>query len=184
MSQNTESEGKIAVEEENAPEIMTVFFDDENAAQNGVRILNKALRSEHRTIYQGALLSRDKDNALTIRDLRDMGLGELITGTADLTLDTSRSGLKLTWAVVSTGVGVVVGAGRLAKNTFNRAMGLLGSFFSIPSRRRLERFNPDAQVQELGLQLPEGKTAVIIVADHETAAELTTDLVRSGGALT
>ena len=157
MSQDTESESKIAVEEEDAPEIIAVSFDDENAAQNAVRILNKALRSDHRTIYQGALLSRGKDNALTIRDLRDMGLGELITGTADLTLDTSRTGLKLTWAVVSTGVGVVVGVGRLAKNTFDRAMGLLGSFFSIPSRRRLERFDAGVQVQELGIQLPEGK---------------------------
>lgn len=184
MNQDTKSESIIAVEEENAPELMAVFFDDENAARNAVRILNKALRSEQRTIYQGALLSRGKDNALTIRDLRDMGLGELITGTADLTLDTSRTGLKLTWAVVSTGVGVVVGVGRLAKNTFDRAMGLLGSFFSIPSRRRLERFDAGMQVQELGVQLPEGKTAVIIIADHETAAELTTDLVRSGGALT
>ncbi len=173
----------IPVEDEEEAEVVLVTFDSEEAAQNAVRILNKALRDSDRTIYQGAMISRMKDNELRIRDLRDMGLGDLITGTADLGLDFGRTGLKLTWAVVSTGVGVVVGVGRLAKSTFDRAMGLLGTFFSIPDRRRLRPFEQDEQVQQSTEMLPEGKTAVLLVANAETARELTTDLVRGGGAI-
>lgn len=173
----------IAVTEENEAEVLVVTFDSEEAARSAVRVLNQALRDEDRTIYQGALLSRAADNELRIRDLRDMGLGDLITGTAGLTIDTGRSGLKLTWAAVSTGVGVVIGGLRLARNTIDRAAGLLGSFWSIPSRRRLDRFDPDEQVQERGQDLEAGKTAVVILASHETAAELATKLARSGGRL-
>lgn len=171
----------IAVTEENEAEILVVTFDDEQAAQDAVRVLNQALRDNRQTIYQGALLSRAADDTLRIRDLREMGLGDLITGTAGLTIDTGRAGLKLTWAAVSTGVAVVVGGFRLARDTVGRAGGLAGSMLSIPSRRRLDRFDPDEQVQQRGEGLEAGKTAVVILANHETAAELATDLVRSGG---
>ena len=70
-------------EEEITPadaETIVVKFDDEIDAARAVRVLNKALRTQHETIYQGAVISRDEDDEeLQVEDLRDMGLADVIT---------------------------------------------------------------------------------------------------------
>ena len=62
------------------------------------------------------------------------------------------------------------------------AAGLGGSTWTIPRRRALANFEAE-EVLDPTAALEPGQSAVIIVADHDTAAELTNDLIRSGGDL-
>jgi hypothetical protein len=177
----SEQTNSIPVSEENEAEVLMVTFDDETAAREAVRVLNKALRNSDRTIYQGALISRMEDNELRIRDLRDLGLTDVIKGTFDLTFETGRTGLKLSWAVVSTGIGVVIGTARLAKDALSGVMSLVSSVLSMPSRRHLDRYDASEQIQETSETVEPGTTTLVILGTPETVKDLATDLARSGG---
>lgn len=163
-------------------ETIIVAFDDELDAARAVRVVNKALRQRNETIYQGAMISRD-DDELTVEDLRDMGLTDVVTGTAGIGLDLGRDGFKLALSAATTGLALIGSSFRLLRKTALLTAGLAGSTVTIPVRRGLTSFDADEDLQDPTTILEPGNTAVVIVADHETAAELATDLVRSGGTL-
>ncbi len=161
-------------------ETIIIKFDDEIEAARAVRVLNKALRRRHDTIYQGALVSREEDEQLVVEDLRDLGFADLITGTAAIGYDLGRDSLRLARTSAAVGFGLLRDSARLLQRTALRAMGVGGSTLTLPTRRGLDSFQA-AEGLGTAVILEEGETAVVVVADHETAAELMTDLVRSGG---
>ncbi len=177
------AESDAAAEVPEDAETIIVAFEDELDAARAVRVVNKALRQRNETIYQGAMISRDEGDDFKIEDLRDMGLTDVITGTAEIGLDLGRDGFKLALSAATTGFALIGSGIRLLRKTALLTAGLAGSTMTIPSRRSLNSFEADEEMQDPSEVLEPGTTAVVIVADHETAAELATDLVRSGGAL-
>ena len=186
------SEEEASSEEEEAEEKTTadaetivVKFDDDLEAARAVRVLNKALRKRHETIYQGAVVKREEgDEELQVEDLRDMGLADVITGTAVIGFDLGRDGFKLVKTTAAAGIGLILGGIRLLRRTALLAAGMGGSTWTLRRRRNLDSFHAQEEIDATATDLEPGETAVVIVADHETATELATELVRSGGELT
>ncbi len=173
----------IPVENEGDPQTLVVLFDKRKEAEAALRVLNKALRKHPGSIYQGALVSLDEEREFKIQDLHDTGLTDIARGGADLLFDTGRDGMKLIWSTVGAGLFFFGGGWRLVRGTVRRGLGLLGTTWTIPRRRRLSSFGSGGQVEPTGLALEPGGSAMVIVADHETAAALATELVQSGGEL-
>jgi hypothetical protein len=165
------------------PDTIVVTFADELAAERAVRIVNRALRMRKDTIYQGAMIHRLGENELKVEDLRDMGLADVITGSAGIVFDLGRDGVRLAWSLVTAGTSFIAAGFRLLRKTALQTVNLAGSTRTIPQRRELDQFYSEEELQTETTRLEPGTTAVVIVADHETASELATDLVRSGGEL-
>jgi hypothetical protein len=162
-------------------ETIIVKFDNDLEAARAVRVLNKALRKRHDTIYQGAIVTRDeKKEELAVEDLRDMGLADLVTDTAAMGINLGKDGFKLLWKTAAAGVGLVVGGLNLLRRTVLQAAGLGGSTMTMRYRKQLDTFHDEQGMQT---NLEPGESAVVIVADRETAVEIANDLIKSGGEL-
>jgi hypothetical protein len=168
---------------ENQSRVVVARFDDPKEAEDALRIMNKALRDESKTIYQGALVSLRRNGSLRVRDFKDIGLGDLVMSTADLTVDVGVQSAKIALTALLVGAGLLLDGLRLVKNSASRAIGLAGVTLSLPSRRDLADFTSGDELQSLSVGLEPGDTAVVVVADHDTAGELATKLAQSGGTL-
>jgi hypothetical protein len=166
-----------------APDRLVVKFGNEIDAARAVRVINKALRDRQDTIYQGAMISREENDELKVEDLSDMGLSDVITGTAALGFDLGRDGVRLVWTAATTAAALVTAGFKLLQRTALMASGLAGATRTIPQRRRMEALFDEDDLQETAIDLQPGETAVVLVADFDTASDLAADLVRSGGEL-
>jgi hypothetical protein len=174
------------IEEEQAKaaaETIVVKFDDDLEAAQAVRIINKALRKRHDTIYQGAFVKRAADEELEVEDFSKLGLADLVTGTAAIGFDLGKDGARLIWTTASAGLGLITGGFRLLRRTALSAAGLGGSTLTLRRRHKLDSFQPEEDITITTSDLAPGETAVVIVADRDTANELATDLVQRGGEL-
>jgi hypothetical protein len=171
-------------EKERTPEdaeTIVIKFDDDLEAARALNVLNKALRKRHESIYQGAIVKREeKKEELEFEDLRDMGMADLITGTVGIGVDLGRDSFKLVWKTATAGVGLVLGGIHLLRRTALLARGVGGSTLTLGKRHQLDTF---AAQEEMKTDLEPGESAVVIVADHDTAVEIANDLIKSGGEL-
>ncbi|MFN2143106.1 MAG: hypothetical protein ACK2U5_21650 [Candidatus Promineifilaceae bacterium] len=177
---------EAAQEQTEAPagaETIIVKFDDDLEAAQALRIINKALRRRKDTIYQGAFVKRAGDDELEVEDFSKTGIADLVTGTAAVGLDLGKDGVKLAWTTAAAGIGFITGGIRLLRRTALSAAGLGGSTMTLRRRHKLDTFEPEEEVAVSTADLEPGETAVVIVADRETANELATDLVQHGGEL-
>jgi hypothetical protein len=169
--------------EENQPRVVVARFDDPKQAEDALRVMNKALRDESKTIYQGALVSLRRNGSLRVRDFMDMGVGDMVLSAADLTIDLGVESAKIALTALLVGAGLFWDGLRLVKDSASRAVGLAGVTLSLPSRRDLADFTSGDELQSLSVGLEPGDTAVVVVADQDTAGELATKLAQSGGTL-
>jgi hypothetical protein len=168
---------------EGEPETLVVTFENRKDAEEAIRVINKALRKRHETIYQGALISLDEEREVEIKDLHDTDLSDVISGGVGLVFDTGIGGFQLLWSTLGAGIAFFGGGWRLLRSTVRRGRALAGTTWTIPRRRRLEPFGAEGHVEPTSVGLAPGGSAVVVVADHETAADLATDLVNCGGEL-
>lgn len=169
--------------DENQSRVVVARFDDAKQAEDALRVINKALRDESKTISQGALVSLRRNGSLRVRDFRDMGLGDMVMSAADLTIDVGVQSAKIALTALLVGAGLFLDGLRLVKNSADRAIGLAGVTLSLPSRRDLDDFAAGDELQSLSVSLERGDTAVVVVAEPDTAGELATKLAQSGGTL-
>jgi hypothetical protein len=161
-------------------ETIVVKFDDDLETARAVRVLNKALRKRHETIYQGAVVSREDEDEIVVQDMSDMGFANLITGSVGIGIDLGRDGFNLVRSTAAAGIGLITGGIRLLRRSALLAMGLGGATWTVPRRKKLEAFE---NLEGTTVNLQPGETAVVIVADHDTAVEVANDLIKSGGEL-
>ena len=174
------AEERIPVEE--GPETLVVTFKTRQEAEEALRVVNKALRDRKKSIYQGALVSRPEEGEeISVFDLHDTGLREIVKGSFSVAYDTTRDGFRLVWSTLGAGVFFFTGGWRLVRSVTRRSLALAGSTWTIPRRRRLDTFGSGGQVEPTGVTVEPGGSAVVILADHDTASQLATDLARSGG---
>jgi hypothetical protein len=177
-------EATIPVTYEDQPETVVVTFRNREDAEEAIRVINKALRKRPGTIHQGALVTREADESEPrVHDLQDAGLFDIAGGGARLLLDTGRDGARLIWSTIGAGLFFLGGSWRLVRSVSRRSLALAGSTLTIPRRRRLDAFGARGQVEPSSLQIEPGGSAVVLVADHETAVDLANELLRSGGEL-
>lgn len=172
----------IPITDEDEPYRLVVTFEKQKDAEEAIRVINRALRKQRGAIQQGALVTREgEDERLTVRDLHDTGLLDVAREGFDIALDTGREGARLVWSTVGAGFVFLGGGWRLVRGLTRRSLGLLGTTWTIPRRRRLDAFAAAAAQERDEVELEPGETAVVLVADRETAARVATDLVRKGG---
>ena len=109
-----------------------------------------------------------------------MGMADLITGTVGIGIDLGKDSFKLVWKTATAGVGLVLGGIHLLRRTALLARGVGGSTLTLGKRHQLDTF---AAQEEMKTDLKPGESAVVIVADHDTAVEIANDLIKSGGEL-
>jgi uncharacterized membrane protein len=158
-------------------------FDDPADAQKAFRTLSKTLRNEGRTIYEGAVVSRKDSGEVRIKDMRDLGLSDIILDATDATIQIGVGGLGLLLGMAKAGAGVMVDSIRLVRDSAGRVIGVTAEALSYPGRKLLSAYEPGAEIARASTGLKPGDTAIIVTADQATAAELATDLAQSGGKL-
>jgi len=168
---------------EAAIQTVVAKFDDQADAEKALRKVTKALRDEDKLIYEGGIVALDKDGDLDFKDMRDIGLGDIIVDAADTTLSIGLGGLGLLMGVATAGLNFVFDSLRLVRNSASQVIGLAGEVMSYPNRQLLSKYQPGTEVRKLSKSLQPGETAVVVTADPDTAAMLATDLARSGGEL-
>ncbi len=158
-------------------------FDDSRAAEKALRKVNRTLRDEDKTIYEGAVVTLDRRGDLEIKDMKDIGLRDILVDAADTTISIGIGGIGLLMGVATAGAKFVLDSVRLVTNNAGQVIGLTGEVLSYPSRMMMSDYAAGREVVKIGESLEAGEVAVVITADPGTAAGLATDLARSGGRL-
>jgi hypothetical protein len=171
--------GKPATE----PKVTTIVvkFPVSADAERAFRALNKTLRDEDKAIYQGAVVSRREDGELRIKDMRDLGLTNIIVDAADATMSIGLGSLGLLLGIAGAGLNVLVSTVRLAKNSAGQVVGLASETLAYPRRKMLCAYEAGPEVVKASKGLAPGETAIVVTADEKTALDLAADLKNSGG---
>lgn len=161
---------------ETLPKIIIAAFEDPEDAQKALRSLGRADRADQIELQQGALVSRDLYGGVHIRDFRQMGLGEVLRSTANITLDVGISGAGLL-------LGTAVGGLRILARGAWRVAGVATTGLASPVRGVRTAVLPDRRVKAVAADLEPGATAIVAFADPDVAPDLAAELVRRGGVL-
>lgn len=174
--------GKPVVEGPVATTIVAKF-EDAADAEKALRTLNKTLRDEEKTIYQGAIVSREEDGEVHIKDMRDLGLADIIIDAADATIGIGLSGMGLLVGMATAGLDLMFDTIRVVRNSAGQVIGVTAEALAYPNRKLLKSYQPGSEILKAGDGLQPGDTAIVVTADEATASELATDLARKGGVL-
>ena len=129
------------------------------------------------------MVSLREDGKLKFKDMRDFGLTDIFVDAADTTISIGLGGLGLMMGVATAGLNFVFDSLRLVRNNAGQVIGLAGEVLAYPNRKLMSAYEPGAEMRKLSKNLEPGETAVVVTADPNTAADLATDLARSGGKL-
>jgi hypothetical protein len=174
---------KATAKSEAAIQTVVAKFDDPADAEKALRKVTKALRDDDKLIYEGAVVTLDKNGEARVKDIKDIGLSDLIVEAADTTISIGIGGLGLLMGVATAGLNFVFDSMRLVRNNAGQVVGLAGNVLAYPNRMLMSAYQPGAEAIKVSKNLAAGETAVVVTADPDTAAELATSLARSGGEL-
>ena len=76
-------------------------FDDSHAADKALRKVNRTLRDEDKTIYEGAVVTLDRRGDLEIKDMKDVGLGDVIVHATNTTISIDVGGIGLLMGIAT-----------------------------------------------------------------------------------
>ena len=165
------------------PDVSTIVvkFPRSADANKAFRTLNKTLRDENKTIHQGAVVSRKENGELRVRDMRDLGLVDLMVDAANATISVGLGGLGLLVGVASAGLKILFDTARLAKNSAGQVVTVAGETLAYPSRKLLGAYEAGPEIVKASRDLAPGETAIVVTADAKTAHALAADLEQGGG---
>jgi uncharacterized membrane protein len=123
-------------------QVIVAAFQQEHEAEDAARNLKEARKEQVIAIEQAAVLRRDADGKLHIKDLKDGGIGKSAA----------------IGGVVGAVLGLVAGPLLLAAGTG----ALIGG---LAARLRASGF-PEARLKELGEALTPGTSALVAIIDH------------------
>ena len=114
---------------------IVVKYDDSRNAQRALRDVKKAMNQQQVAVREGALIVRDVNGGLHISDVKELGLGDVIRGTTDLTVALGRGGFSLALRLFGGAVGLAADGARLALRSAWRAAFLAGAVLATPGRK-------------------------------------------------
>ena len=97
-----------------------------------MRKVSRALRDDDKTIYEGAVVTLDRRGDVEVKDMKEIGLRDIIVDAADTTLSIGIGGLGLLMGVATAGVKFVFDSVRLVTNNAGQVIGLAGEVLSYP----------------------------------------------------
>jgi uncharacterized membrane protein len=163
--------------------VIVAKFDDSRSAQRALREVKKVMSQQQVAVREGAVIVRDVDGELHIRDVREMGLSDVFLGTTDLTMALGRDGFNLTMRLLGGAVGLAAAGVSLALRSAWRAAVLTGAILATPGRKLSSYLRLDKYMQTVGEDLEPGTAAVILVLADDQDGDLAEVLAGSGGML-
>jgi uncharacterized membrane protein len=164
-------------------EVIVAKFDDSRNAQRALREVKKAMSQQQIAVREGAVIRRDINGGLSINDVRELGLGDVVRGATDLTLGLGRGGFGLALRLFGGAVGLAADGVRLALHGAWRAVFFAGAVIATPGRKLSSYLELDKYMQTVGEDLDPGTAAVILVVTEDPEGDLAETLVGSGGVL-
>ena len=158
-------------------------FDDSRDARRALREVKQAMSQQQVAVREGAVIRRDIDGGLSINDVRELGLGDIVRGTTDLTVGLGRGGFGLALRLFGGAVGLAADGVRLALHGAWRAAFLAGAVIATPGRKLSSYMELDKYMQTVGEDLDPGTAAVILVLADDQDGDLAEMLAGSGGTL-
>jgi uncharacterized membrane protein len=163
--------------------VIVAKFDDSRSARRALREVKKVMSQQQVAVREGAVIIRDADGELHISDVKEIGLGDIVRGTTDLTVALGRGGFNLTMRLLGGAVGLAADGARLALRGAWRAAILTGAILATPGRKLSSYLQLDKYMQTVGEDLEPGAAAVILVLADDENGELAEKLAGNGGTL-
>jgi uncharacterized membrane protein len=138
-------------------ELVVAAFTDEQGADRALEELKRAKKEKLIGIRNAAVITRDANDNLHIRELRDMGAGK-------------GAGVG---ALVGGAIGLLFPPSLLAAGAVGAAVGGLGAKLRDAGFR-------DDRLKELGKALKPGTSAIVAVIEHRWVADLEQELAAQG----
>jgi len=143
-------------------QIIVAAFQDENEADQALRTLKEAKKEKLISIDNAAVIRKDEDGKLHIKETDDMGGGK---GAGIGTLVGGAIGL------IGGPVGVVAG-------------GALGAVVGGLTAKLYDGGFDDDRLRQIGTSLQPGTSAIVAVIEHRWVAELERELAEEGADVT
>lgn len=143
-------------------QIIVAAFQEEDAADQALKALKEAKREKLISIDNAAVIKKDDDGKLHIKETADMGGGK------------------------GAGVGALVGGaiGLLAGPLGVAAGGALGAAVGGMTAKLYDGGFKDDRLRQIGTSLEPGTSAIIAVIEHRWVAELERELAEEGADVT
>jgi len=143
-------------------QIIVAAFQEEDAADQALKALKEAKREKLISIDNAAVIKKDDDGKLHIKETADMGGGK------------------------GAGVGALVGGaiGLLAGPLGVAAGGALGAAVGGLTAKLYDGGFKDDRLRQIGTSLEPGTSAIIAVIEHRWVAELERELAEEGADVT
>jgi uncharacterized membrane protein len=143
-------------------QIIVAAFQEEDAADQALKALKEAKREKLISIDNAAVIKKDDDGKLHIKETADMGGGK------------------------GAGVGALVGGaiGLLAGPLGVAAGGALGAAVGGLTAKLYDGGFKDDRLRQIGTSLEPGTSAIIAVIEHRWVAELERELAEEGANVT
>ena len=143
-------------------QIIVAAFQEEDAADQALKALKEAKREKLISIDNAAVIKKDDDGKLHIKETADMGGGK------------------------GAGIGALVGGaiGLLAGPLGVAAGGALGAAVGGLTAKLYDGGFKDDRLRQIGTSLEPGTSAIIAVIEHRWVAELERELAEEGADVT
>ena len=150
-------------------------FADFGSADRALRNLRRQQKAQGLGIRQGAVVVGTPSGMMPVKDIDDIGLGEVTGSAADLMVFLGVGTAKIAAETAFAGVGLLL-------NSARRAAALGVSLLLMPARMVAGAFESDSPLQGYDTVLEAGACAVFAVVDAPEDAELViADLADYGG---
>ena len=141
-------------------ELVVAAFTDEQGAERALEELKRAKKEKLIGIRNAAVITRDANDNLRIRETRDMGVGK---------------GAEV-GALVGGAIGLLFPPSLLAAGAVGAAVGGLGAKLRDAGFR-------DDRLKQIGSALKPGTSAIVAVIEHRWVADLEQELAAQGAQL-
>ena len=158
-------------------ETVVALFDDSDTAGSAVSQVNKVLSLTHRELRKGALITRNAEDEVSIKDLKYTGVRDIVGSTADLIFFLGKGTVKIVMGTAKDGASLLF-------DSTGRMLGLAGSVASLPMKKIKSWATSPSGVDAIGDQLGVGMSALAIEVNSASAGAVRDTLEAAGGVVT
>lgn len=158
-------------------DILVAKFADFATANKALRKLREAQRSKRLHGRKGAIVVGTPEGVMPVKDLDDMGVGDITSSMIDLAAFLGIGAAKIAAGTAFAGATLLLSSTR-------RTLALGRTLVLLPAKMLLGSFGSDEIVEELSSAVEPGVCAVVaVVNDADDAAQVAADLSEYGGEL-
>ena len=158
-------------------ETVVALFDNSTTAGAAVVKVNKVLSLTDHELRKGALITRNAEDQVSVRDLKYTGVLDIVGSTADLTFFLGKGTIKIALGTAKDGISLLV-------DSAGRMLGLAGSVATLPMKRIKSWIGSLSEAEAIGERLNVGMSTLAVEVDSTSAHAVREALEASGGIVT